>query len=501
MAKQITQETFNDVVKENMSDFDMEMDEAIADAIEQFNSQGVDLSNIGKTADAVEGRVKGHPVLSLQDSLASLVIADADNGGAAPTVSDVAAATQALNEVRDMLASDDGARPVMAGNNGFAQLLQFVEAFSHAVATNVDNEAAKRALHSTLAALSALLDGQPDLVTPPNPNSVIAEVQVNSNVKALCQPLRKFPSDAIVQQHGVQAIKHACIMHETNRQNFIAEGLIALLLHVLSTHVDAPKAVEQAAHCLRALTLDDDVRVAFGKAHDHAKLIVNEHEGLKAIMSALEHWRSEPSVVVELCQTLARLAVRNEFCQEIVSLGGLKLLLPTMDDPECSAKVASACFAVIKAIAGNDDVKQDVHNAGGVPIIVQLWAKHPKRLPVVTNGCAAVTALCLRHSANAQAFVKHGVANLIVKAMVMHPESERLQKEACRALRNLAARNPDLHDSILAEGAEHQINIAISSFKGCLDDGKAALRDLGCKVELKEYWNGAPRDTQEEIQP
>eukprot|EP00045_Choanoeca_perplexa_P010669 m.109707 g.109707 ORF g.109707 m.109707 type:complete len:502 (+) comp15351_c1_seq4:878-2383(+) len=498
MAKQITQETFNDVVKENMMEFEMSMTEAIQDAIDQFMTQGVDLSNIGKTADAVEGRVKGHAVLGIQDTLASFLEAHEDDEAVPAQVSDTSAAIATLETLTTTLTTEDGARAVMGGNNGFQQLLSFVEAFSHVVTAQPGDEGAQKGLHATLCALAALLDGQPDLVTPPNPNSVMAQVGDNANVQALCNPLRAFPSDPVVQLHGVQAIKHACIMHETNRQNFVVEGVVTLLLHVLTTHVETPAAVKQAAHCLRSLVLDDDVRVAFGKAHDHAKLIVNEHNGFNAIMAALKAWMDEPSVMIELCQTLAQLAVRNEFCQEIVSLGGLELL-PVMDDPECGHKVASACFAVLKAIAGNDDVKKDIYAAGGVPIIVSLWARHPKRLAVVTNGCAAATALCLRNQDNATAFVKHGVANLVAKAMIMHPKSERLQKEACRTLRNLAARNPTLHDTILAEGVEHQLRTAMETFPACHDDAKAALRDLGCKVELKEIWTGAPRDTRAEI--
>lgn len=47
--KRISQDTFDEVVKENMEDFDMELDEAIKDAIEQFTKQGIDLSNIDKS--------------------------------------------------------------------------------------------------------------------------------------------------------------------------------------------------------------------------------------------------------------------------------------------------------------------------------------------------------------------------------------------------------------------------------------------------------------------
>jgi hypothetical protein len=46
MAKKISQETFDDVVRENVEDFEQELAEAIADATSQFQKQGVDLSNI-----------------------------------------------------------------------------------------------------------------------------------------------------------------------------------------------------------------------------------------------------------------------------------------------------------------------------------------------------------------------------------------------------------------------------------------------------------------------
>lgn len=38
------------------------------------------------------------------------------------------------------------------------------------------------------------------------------------------------------------------------------------------------------------------------------------------------------SVLSELCATLSRLAVRNEFCQDICDLGGLKLMMTLLAD-------------------------------------------------------------------------------------------------------------------------------------------------------------------------
>lgn len=39
-----------------------------------------------------------------------------------------------------------------------------------------------------------------------------------------------------------------------------------------------------------------------------------------------------PSILSELCSTLSRLAVRNEFCQEVVDLGGLSVLVALLTD-------------------------------------------------------------------------------------------------------------------------------------------------------------------------
>lgn len=39
MSKKISQQTFDDVVKENMEEFDMTPEEAIEDAVKQFESQ------------------------------------------------------------------------------------------------------------------------------------------------------------------------------------------------------------------------------------------------------------------------------------------------------------------------------------------------------------------------------------------------------------------------------------------------------------------------------
>lgn len=64
------------------------------------------------------------------------------------------------------------------------------------------------------------------------------------------------------------------------------------------------------------------------------------------------------------------------------------------------------------------------------------------------------------------------------------------QKNACMALRNLVSRSKEFTDQILSLGTERLLNEAMTRHEAAQDEAKAALRDLGCKVELKELWKG-----------
>ena len=60
MTRRITQETFDECVQGNIDDFEMEPDEAVEEAVKEFELQGVDLSQIDKTYAGPDGRGE-HP--------------------------------------------------------------------------------------------------------------------------------------------------------------------------------------------------------------------------------------------------------------------------------------------------------------------------------------------------------------------------------------------------------------------------------------------------------
>ena len=58
------------------------------------------------------------------------------------------------------------------------------------------------------------------------------------------------------------------------------------------------------------------------------------------------------------------------------------------------------------------------------------------------------------------------------------------------AIRNVVVRTREYCQPILDQGAETLINEARRKHKSIEDEAKAALRDLDCKVDLKELWTG-----------
>lgn len=87
-------------------------------------------------------------------------------------------------------------------------------------------------------------------------------------------------------------------------------------------------------------------------------------------------FEAEKSVISELLPTLSRLAVRNEFCQTIVELGGLQFVIDVLVKYYDDKELVESSFFLIKSLAGNDDVKREVSKGNAVPLIAAALSRH-----------------------------------------------------------------------------------------------------------------------------
>ncbi|KAM5193222.1 armadillo repeat-containing protein 6 [Mantella aurantiaca] len=458
-CKWISQETFDAVVQENMVEFDMEAEEALNEAIQQFESQGVDLTNIikevRKQSDESEA-APSHDILQTLESLRQAVISGSPS-----------AFSEILIQFGDQCKQGMGHRYLAGQKSAYSVVL---EAWKLC-------EEDREALLNALYALSSLTDGQPDLLE-------------GVGQELLLRNLENYSKDAEVTLMAIRAIRHMCLKHEQNRQDLVKAGILRHLTRAISNHGSDPDVVREACSALRIMTFDDDIRVPFGHAHDHAKMIVLENGGLKLLIEAAKAFTDNTGVLSELCATISRLCVRNEFCQDVVDLGGLNFMVALLADCIDHQELVKQVLSAIRAIAGNDDVKDAIVSSGGTDLIVLVMSRHLSNAQICEQGCSALAMLALRKPENCKVIMEGGGALAALQAMKAHPKDVNVQKQACMVIRNLVSRTQDFSQPILEMGAESLILQARSIHKDCDDVAKAALRDLGCKIELRELWTG-----------
>ncbi|XP_053321711.1 armadillo repeat-containing protein 6 [Spea bombifrons] len=455
----ITQETFDAVVQENITEFEMDPDEALTEAIQQFESQGVDLTNIVKAPKkpCSENEVEpNHDILQILESLKKAID------------------SSALNSVSELLVKfGDQCKQGLAHRYLAGQKSAYPVVLKAWKLSEGDRETLLNALY----AMSCLTDGQPDLLEA-------------DGRQLLIQALQNHASDAEVTLLAIRLIRHVCLKHEQNRQDLVKAGVLRHLTAAITNHGADLEVLRESCSALRIMTFDDDIRVPFGHAHDHAKMIVLEYGGLKLLIQAAKAFADNPGVLSELCGTIARLCVRNEYCQDVVDLGGLNFMVALLADCIDHQELVKQVLSAIRAIAGNDDVKDAIVNSGGTDLIVLAISRHLSNVQVCDQGCAALAMLALRKPENCNVIMEGGGALAALQAMKTHPRDPTVQKQACMVIRNLVSRNPEFCEPILEMGAESLIVQARSTHKDCDDIAKAALRDLGCKVDLRELWTG-----------
>jgi len=172
-------------------------------------------------------------------------------------ISQIAAACSHLSSVCDAGIAD---RCLAASSGAYNVLMSVLHA---------DN--ASDYIPVMLPALLSLVDGQPDILEVHGATRVVDVLRGSgASVDSLATALN--------------VIRRCCILHEGNRQQFVALDIIPVTSGLLKTHSSHRDVVQAACAVFSALTLDDDVRVPFGKSHEHAKTIVIEGSALDMLL-------------------------------------------------------------------------------------------------------------------------------------------------------------------------------------------------------------------------
>ncbi|XP_053620040.1 armadillo repeat-containing protein 6 homolog [Plodia interpunctella] len=463
MVRVITQETYDEVVQENMEEFEMSPEEAVREAIAQFQAQGVDLSNIIK--DLVLSTNDNHLVSMTVSAMKELIDRNYDDE----------CMLQELEALKFECAKDLARRMRAAKDGAYNILIKLLEARLNLY---IEKESGNNKLFvlDLLKTLSVFMDTQPDLLDD----------------KGL--ELIKRALDTIVDRDILIATLKwtatCCVKHEMNRQKIFAKNIVENLKNLVETRKD-PKLTSACMLVVRRLTLDDDIRVEFGKAHDHAKELA-----MKLLIPLTEMLNqstesTDATECLDLLKTISPLLVRNELCALCAEHGACDALFEVMATHHGDAVLLLHALKLLTALAGNDDVKRQLVQAGIAPTMVSVMRMHTSNAQAAALALKAIAALTLREPVHSCLFFDSGAAPLVVDLMKLHPNDPSVQKNACWAIRNMVGRYREQNRAFHLLGVEELLNQAYGKFQKDFGfDIKAALRDLECDVKFDEPWRG-----------
>ncbi|KAG9405387.1 Armadillo repeat-containing protein 6 [Aphanomyces cochlioides] len=432
--KIISQETFNECVRENMEEFDMLETDAIADAVTQFESQGVDLSAIVKGLDIV------HPVV---EALQAIQYASGD----------VSVHLLALQEQFRSVEDGVAAKELAGRNQGPSILLDQLSTTTRDARTNIQ----------LLLTLQSMVTGVKD-----NQNAV-GEPGI-----ALIYDTFLSSNDVETQDAALGSFKAICARNERTKKLLTTHGVIARLVELFQER-DGTKSTKPVAELIRVLTIHDDSDSIFSQTHDIVKAFV-EQGLIELIVPSIR--RSSPPEATWLA-VLKQVAITEDNCKKLVAAGILDLVHLHKDD----RALLTYSLGLLRNLAAVDEYKSVVTSTS-MEWILATMAQNPTEVQIQTTACATIAAVCLRSPANCTSVAQLGAHRWIGSAMVQFPSNISLLRQASLAIRNMVVRNPELRQVVLEDPVvEKQLRNAMP-LRGCGDEAYAALRDLGADVPL-----------------
>jgi len=457
-TKVISQKTFDSAVQENVVNFEMDKEDALKHAVEQFTKQGVNLNMIIKSTVA-DG--EDHEVLMLSRQLEGLMKESVVQGDKVKEL---------MDKLRVEFKKDLSYRYQ-------AHKVASVEKVIFDACVHLRNEKSNT-FKASLQTLAALITGQPDLLSSEGIRFILKaldDVEADSGIAVICLRILKF----------------ACTAHEANKVTMVKCNGVETILTCAERFESNLSVVREACRALRTLTLNDDIRAQFGNAHDRTKEIVTKHRGLSRIFVLIKGHENDAALASEICGTLSKMLGRSEFCQQALDMGALEVIVDLLKAHMANPILVKKCIGLMKAMSGNDDVKFTVMKTEAPQLIVMALREHIDSPSVCEMVFAAVQVLCLRTPPHSNQIMELDFAALLIQAMNQHSNSPKLLRAASHAVRNLVARARHHRTTFLDLNIEALIRKAmVQHGKAVETESKAALRDLDLKVSLATPWMG-----------
>ncbi|KAM7474920.1 hypothetical protein LguiB_022163 [Lonicera macranthoides] len=454
-VRSISQQAFDEMVKENMDDLDMDPTEALRDAIETLTLQGVDLSGIA-TCIPGESTVTDNPVIQSLERLKELSSDWADRINEDGELGEVLGL---LDKLTDLCRVEGLGNAAIATRNGGLELVCLI--------CSKLSSGCSRGLVSALNTMASFLHDLQSTETFKN----------SGGPKMLVGILNDGTENVNVLNSGFSVVAAAATGNEVLKELFMdlkIEEIIAIILRKCGK-----LAIPSLYDAIRVLLTADDNRVVasqvYGYARKFAKIGIAE-----SLVDSLREGLSSPSLV-SASIALKSVAVNDEICRSVAEVGGIDAVLCCIDDSgeQGNTTVAKACCSLLSKLAGSDANKNAIVEKRGMDRLIKLSARFSDDPSVIQEVISIICTLSLRSPDNAACAVEAGAGDLAIQSMQKFPRAHLLQKNSCLMIRNLVVRNPENRSLLLNNGIEKIIRKAKENHQSCKAAATDALRDLG----------------------
>ncbi|XP_078157354.1 ARM repeat superfamily protein [Carex rostrata] len=455
-ARTISQEAFDELVKENIDDLGMDPDEALEDAIQTLTLQGVDLSGVIKCVPGTSN-VEDNLVIQLMNELKSIVtsletsnLSSDDQNGEKIVV--------LLNKLCGLCSVTGSENATLAARNGGVEALT-------SLCSSLDCKF-ERALALGLKALSL----------------IVCDLQSSESyrrcggIRTVMDILHGPPRSLDIRESSFAVIASASTGNEVVKESFMELKVDQLLVEAVKE--ESNNNMQSLYDAIRVILTPDDPRVAasqvFGYARTFAKVGMAD-----ALVNALRKGVGS-SCLPSACAALKAVAVNDEICKSISEKGGIDVILQCIDESgqQGNRVIAKSCCSLLSKLAASDANKIAIVQKDGIEKLIILSSRFSDDPSVIQEVMSIITVLALRLPENAARAIEAGLGDLTIESMQKYPTSHQMQKQACLMIRNLVVRNLENRTILLNGGVEKLIRRA-KGMPGCKDAATDALRDIG----------------------
>lgn len=329
-----------------------------------------------------------------------------------------------------------------------------------------------------------------------------------ARIVSTAEPSNTTTSTNIIVASALKVIAVAATQSEADKGEAMSSRLGIFTLSALKQHTGDRDVTFACCAVLTALTSPDDESAQASCAFPNARALAREGAVpvlIDALRLAASVETSETVVVVAVCNTLKLVAANDDICQEAAAEGAIDICLDIMRSYTGKEDRLKGCLraalGLLRQLVSSDSNKTLFVEGGGLKLVNSIFSNDfegaqedddssspPSPPPPVVSeqACGVLTNVFLRNPEVASQAAECGLLTsllTLLKSLLTAPSAPRAgaaTRQVCMALRNAAARSPELRPALLEAGAEDLLRMTKEVFgQVCSEAATAALRDLG----------------------